>query len=156
MLNIAAGSKMDNISLTNSTFYKIEGVIASSSNANSVLIDNCTFNETPLGSSKFFFDFGSLNVTNGVTISNNIFGIGKISGSTVTVKGIRAGTSTVIGAANNFRTSDYVSAGNDFPNIITSNRTSVQLWQAPVSGDFKIMDATFPGRNTAGDPRWRP
>ncbi|MEI6946455.1 DUF5123 domain-containing protein [Paraflavisolibacter sp. H34] len=157
MINIAASSKIDNITFTNSTFYKIEGVVASSSAANSVLIDNCTFNETPLGNNKnFYFDWGSQNVAAGITVSNCIFGTGKNSNNAFTVKGIRAGSATTIGTINNYRTADYVSGGNDFTNSIISNRTSLQLWQAPASGDFKIMDATFPGRNTTGDPRWRP
>lgn len=157
MFNISSSSKVENISLTNSTFYKIEGVISSAQNSTSVLIESCTFNETPLGNNKnFFFDYGSMNVTNGITISNCIFGIGKNSNGAFKVKGIRASASTVIGASNNYVTSDYVSGGNDFPNITPYNRTSVQLWQAPASGLFTIMDNTFPGRNTTGDPRWRP
>lgn len=157
MFNIAASCKVENISITNSTFYKIEGVISSAQNSNSVLIDNCTFNETPLGNNKnYFFDYGSLNVTNGITVSNCIFGIGKSSNGAFTVKGLRAGSTTVIGASNNYRTSDYVSGGNDFPYIIVSNRTSTQLWQDPANGNFKIMDNTFAGRNTSGDPKWRP
>lgn len=157
MINIAASSKIENISFTNSTFYKIEFLVSSAQNSTSVIVDNCTFNETPLGSnSRYFFDYGSLNVANGISISNSLFGIGKNSNGAFTVKGVRAGSSTVISGTNNYRTADYVSGGNDIPNITTSNRTSVQLWQAPASGDFKIMDATFPGRNSTGDPRWRP
>jgi hypothetical protein len=157
MINIAASSKIDNILLTNSTFYKLEFALSSASNSTSMLVDNCTFNESPLGNNKnYYFDWGSLNVTNGITVINSIFGPGKNSNSAFTVKGLRAGGSTVIGASNNYRTSDYVSGGNDVPNIATYNRTAVQLWQDVTNGNFKIMDATFPGRNTAGDPRWRP
>jgi hypothetical protein len=72
------------------------------------------------------------------------------------VRGIRCNAATVINASNNYRTSDHVSAGNDFPNIITYTKASTALWQSPSTGQFKIIDNTFAGRNTSGDPRWRP
>jgi hypothetical protein len=156
MLNISSSSKIENISLTRSTFYKTEGVIASSQTSTSVLIEDCTFNEAPLGNNNnAYVNYGSLNVAGGVTIRNSLFGVGKTSGSSVTIRGVKVGTSTVVSASNNYRTSDQVSGGNDIPNITTSNRTSLQLWQDPASGNFKIMDNAFPGRSTTGDPRWR-
>lgn len=156
-----ATSKADVIKVTNSTFYKMEKVITSRNNSTSVLIENCTFNEAPLGSSgAYYIDYsisGTNNVTDGITVNNCIFGIGKItSGGLITVKDVRANAATIINASNNFRTSDHLSAGNDFPSIETHTKTAAQLWQNPAAGDFKIIDNTFPGRNSTGDPRWRP
>jgi Domain of unknown function (DUF5123)/Domain of unknown function (DUF4957) len=150
--------KADNISITNSTIYKAEKVITSTKQAagsTSVLVSNCTFNETITGTSTYI-DYGSANVTNGITVSNCIFGVGK-SGST-TIRDVKTGSSTIVNTpGNNYRTSDYVSAGaaNDLPNIQVYPKPSTQLWQDPINGNFKIIDNSFAGRTSAGDPRWR-
>lgn len=155
-----ASSKVDNISITNSTFSRCDKIVVSSkptAGSLSVLIDNCTFNEAPLGNgSNYIVDYGSFNVTNGITINNSIFGIGKTSSGARNVRDVRAGAGTTINASNNYRTSDHVSLGNDLPSIVTYSRPSVEIWQDPYNKNFKIIDNTFPGRNTTGDPRWRP
>jgi hypothetical protein len=149
-------AKADNITIRNTTIYKAQLIVVSKNNSNSVTIENCTINEAPNGGgSSYYIDYSTLNVTNGIIINNSIFGLGKVNGAAQTVRGIRAGTATPISAANNYRTSDQVSLGNDIPNIITYTRPSAQLWQDPANGNFKIIDASFPGRNTTGDPRWR-
>jgi len=154
--------KAENISITNSTFYKVEKVVTSRQNSTSVLIENCTFNETPLGGgSNYYIDYNTSStstVTNGITVNNCIFGIGKPnagSAGSTTVRDVRASAATTINANNNFRTSDHLSSGNDFPNITTHSRPSSQLWQNPTAGDFKIIDNLFSGRSNSGDPRWR-
>ncbi|MEO7313163.1 MAG: DUF5123 domain-containing protein [Chitinophagaceae bacterium] len=151
-----ATSKVDNISIRNSTIYKAEKIVVSKNNSNSVLIENCTVNEAALGGgASYYVDYGSsLNVTNGITFNNCIFGVGKI-GTAQTVRGVRAGAATNIAASNNYRTSDQVSLGNDIPNIITYTRPAAQLWQDSANGIFKIADVTFPGKGNSGDPRWR-
>lgn len=155
-----ATSKADVIKVTNSTFYKTEKVITSRNNSISVFIDNCTFNESPLGnSSSYYIDYntaGTNNVTNGITVNNCIFGIGKNSAGAYTVRDARANAATIINASNNYRTSDHLSAGNDFPSINPYSKTAIQLWQNPSGGDFKIIDGSFPGKSSTGDPRWRP
>lgn len=105
--------------------------------------------------SNTIIDYGSKNVTNGITVTNCIFGVGK--GGSTTLRDIKTGSGTAVNASNNYRTSDYVSAGtNDLPNIITYSKPSTQLWEDPTNGDFKIIDASFPGKSNTGDPRWRP
>ena len=155
-----ATSRADNIKLTNSTFYKAEKIITSKNNSVSVLIDNCTFNEAPMGnSSSYYIDYstaGTNNVTNGITVNNCIFGIGKNSNGAFTVRDVRANAATTINTANNHRTSDHLSAGNDFPSINLLTISAAQLWQDPAAGNFKIINNTFSARNTSGDPRWRP
>jgi hypothetical protein len=156
VLNINATSKVDNIAITNSTFYKVESVITSASASNTVTVSDCTFNEAPMGNNKnSYFDYGANAITNGFNISNCIFGTGKISSGAITVRDIKVGSGTVVGLSNNYKTADHITGGNEFPVITAYNRTSVQLWQAPYSGDFKIADQSFPGRNSTGDPRWR-
>ena len=152
-------SKVDNITIRNSTIYKAEKVIVSRNNSSSVTIESCTVNEAPLGgSSSYYVDYNTSptnNVTSGITINNSIFGVGKMTGANQIIRGVRAGAATSVNASNNYRTSDQLSGGNDIPNIITYTRPAAQLWQDPFNGNFKIIDATFPGRSNSGDPRWR-
>lgn len=152
-------SKADNITIRNSTIYKAEKIIVSKNNSTSLTLESCTINEAPLGGgSSYFIDYNTSptnNVVNGIAINNCIFGVAKMTGANLSVRGVRAGATTSINTSNNYRTSDYVSAGNDIPNIITYTRPSTQIWQDPFNGNFKIIDVTFPGRSNSGDPRWR-
>ena len=153
-------AKTDNIIIRNSTIYKAEKIITSRNNSVSVLIENCTINEAPLGGGgTYYVDYNtaaSNNVTNGITINNSIFGIGKANAGVRTVRGIRTNAATTINASNNYRTFDQVSLGNDIPSITTYGKTSLELFMDPYNGNFQIIDGSFPGRNTTGDPRWRP
>jgi len=153
-------AKTDNIIIRNSTIYKAEKIITSRNNSTSVLIENCTINEAPIGGGgSYYVDYNtaaSNNVTNGITVNNSIFGIGKANAGVRSVRGIRANAATTINASNNYRTFDQVSLGNDIPSIITYSKTSLELFMDPYNGNFQIIDGTFPGRNTTGDPRWRP
>ena len=153
--------KADNISVTNSTIYKAEKFITSSkqtAGSSSVIVSNCTFNETIIGSN-ILIDYGSFNVTSGITVSNCIFGI--VKGGGTTQRDVKTGTTTPINATNNYRTSDYVSAGaaNDLSPVITYPKPSIQLWKNPLGGDFNYLDTSFPGApgkpSPAGDPRWK-
>lgn len=157
-----AGAKADNISVTNSTIYKAErGIISSkpTQGSTSVLIDKCTFNETPLinQSSSFIVDYNTFNVTNGVTISNCIFGRGKTNGDSVKVRDIRVGGATTINSSNNYATADRIEFDPAFAltPVIAYAGTSFDLWIDPSAGNFKFADNVFPGKSTAGDPRWK-
>jgi hypothetical protein len=153
-------AKTDNIIIRNSTIYKAEKIITSRNNSTSFLIENCTINEAPIGGGgSYYVDYNtaaSNNVTNGITINNCIFGIGKANAGARTVRGIRTNAATTINASNNHRTFDQVSLGNDIPSINTYGKTSLELFMDPFNGNFQIIDGTFPARNTSGDPRWRP
>jgi hypothetical protein len=150
--------KIDNISITNSTIYKTEKVVTSKQNSTSVLINNCTFNECVLGNStsSFIVDYNTLNVANGVTISNCIFGVGKPNAGNVTVRDIRVGATTIVNATNNYYTSDRNVSALPVPFVNIYPNPATTLFLDPFNGDFKINDATFAGKNTSGDPRWRP
>jgi len=153
-----ATSKCDNITIRNSTFYKVEKIVTSRNNSVSVTIENCTVNEAPLGNSAYYVDYNTSptnNVTNGININNCIFGVGKSNAGNTGIRGVRANAATTVNAANNYRTADQVSLGNDVPGIITDTRTVPQLFQDAANGNFKIIATGFPGRSTSGDPRWR-
>ncbi|KAA3437029.1 DUF5123 domain-containing protein [Rufibacter hautae] len=153
-----ATSQIQNIVISNSTISKAEKVIVSRNNSTSVLIENVTVNESPI-INQYLVDYstsGSNEVTNGIKIRNTILGIGKAGNQSV--KGVRASTSTLVEAVNSFSTSDYVlAATNNFaiPGLTAYSATSLNLWQDPKNGDFHFKDAAFPGKASAGDPRWR-
>ncbi|RNI21961.1 DUF5123 domain-containing protein [Rufibacter latericius] len=151
-------SQIQNILITNSTISKAEKVISSKNNSTSVLFENVTVNESPsLGN--YLVDYstsGANNVTNGVKIRNTILGIGKAGNQGI--KGVRAGTSTLVEVANSFSTADYMLAPTSnfaIPGLTAYSATSLALWQNPKNGDFHFRDAAFPGKDTSGDPRWR-
>lgn len=152
-----ASSKIDNIIVQNSTIYKAEKFITSSkptAGSVSVLVSDCTFNETITGSN-ILIDYGSFNVASGITVSNCIFGT--VKGGGTSQRDVRAGSSTNIIPNNNYRTSDYITAGTyDLPSVFTYPKKSTELWQDPTNGNFKIIDGSFQGKSNTGDPRWRP
>jgi hypothetical protein len=154
-----ATAKADKIIIRNSTIYKAQNIIVSSNNSTSVTIENCTINEAPNGGgANYYVDYKASptnNVTNGVVYTNNIFGVGKVNGANQNVRGTRVNAASPVSGANNYRTSDQVSAGDPVPNIIAYTRPASQIWLNPANGIFTIIDASFPGRNTSGDPRWR-
>ncbi|MHA6249314.1 DUF5123 domain-containing protein [Pontibacter sp. CAU 1760] len=149
-----SGAKVNNIVFRNSTFYKIERPITSKSSASTILIENSTFNETP-EAGRYLVDYSSNEVTGGVSFRNNIVGSGKKIGEDSGVKGIRVGGSTLVQSSSSYVTSDYVATGNEIPNLTVYGGTSADLFQNPKKGDFRIKDAGFAGKGSAGDPRWR-
>jgi len=149
--------RVNDITVSNSTIYKADRFIVSKQSSNSINLLNCTFNEVPLGGgSNYLIDYtASLSVTSGITINNCILGPGKISGTSVVVRGVRASTTTAVTSSNTYVTSDYSAASNAIPGLIVYSGTAAALWNKPFSGDFKIKDTSFAGLATAGDPRWR-
>ncbi|NCU02534.1 MAG: DUF5123 domain-containing protein [Chitinophagaceae bacterium] len=155
-----ASSRADIIKITNSTFSDAQKIIVSVNNSVSVLVENCTFNNAPLGGgSAYYIDYSSSSantVSNGITVNNCIFGTGWGNNGNFNVRDVRTNAATIINTNNNFRTSDHVSSGNDLPNITTLTISAVQLWQDPANDNFKIINTSFTGRNNSGDPRWWP
>lgn len=151
------GARVDNIKLTNSTFYDVETVIVSRNGAdpsNSILIDKCTFNKALLPS-RYLIDYNSVNVTNGIQLNNSILGIGQGAPNDdgdVTVRGIRVGDGTLVEVSNTYKTADYVSTNNDIPDLKPYAGTSEDLFVDPANGNFTIKDDSFEGKDTAGDP----
>ena len=150
-------SKVNNISITNSTMYKVEKIITSRQNSTTVLFDNLTINEAPWGGN-YLIDYstsGTNNVTGGIKIYNTILGIGKSNAGNRAIRGYRAGSNTSVDVNNTFVTADQVFTSNPFPGVTAYSKTSFDLFETPKAGNFKIKDTSFAGKATAGDPRWR-
>jgi hypothetical protein len=149
-----ATCKAENIVIKNSTISRAEIVVVSSkASANSITIENSTFYRAPRGGS-YLIDCNTTVVAGGIKIYNNIFSIGKSNSGNTSPRGIRA-TGSTVDATNNYATSDYVNASNPIPDLIMHTRPSNEVFTDPFTNNFKIQDQGFPGRSTAGDPRWR-
>jgi hypothetical protein len=161
--NNVAGCVINNISFINSTVYNFAGslVLHTTGNSNSVLLQNCTFNEiTTSGtgtSIRYIIDYTTnYTVNNGVTIQNCIFG----STPRPYTDGVRVSAATNKQISGSYATSDYKD-NNATPTTysIVGSLTaypglSTDLFTAPTSGDFTFKDNSFAGLTTAGDPRW--
>lgn len=153
-----------NIALTNSTFYKCQKFIVSKSTtvSKSILISDCTLNEETALNNKIFVFPATINVTDGVNITNTIIGRGWDMGGTATTFGIDpidGLPTTNFTVANSFATVDYTltatgTAIPGFPNF-TYTKKMTDLWKDPANGDFNFIDSSFQGIKTSGDPRWR-
>lgn len=151
--NVATG-KINNIVLTNSTFYSVGYglILHNSAPSESVIIENCTFNNI-VGNGRYFIDYNGQSIGS-FTIRNNIIGKTLSPANPSTARGIRAATvPTVINA---YKTSDAAFSNNAIPSIIDYTGASTDLFTDPDNGNFLIKDNTFLGKSDAGDPRWRP
>lgn len=150
--NVATG-KIENISITNSTIYKIGyGLILHSGIGSQTLkIENNTFDNT-VGNARYFIDYNAQPVSGLFSLKNNI--IGKLLSPTNTARGIRAAGNT-LSVENTYATSDCVFASNNISGLISYAKPSTELFENSAEGNFKIKDQTFAGKATAGDPRWR-
>lgn len=147
----AANGRINNISIKNSTIYKIGyGLIVHNTTPSlSLAIENCTFNNI-VGNGRLFIDYNAQAVGS-FSFNNNIFG--KTLSPLGTAKGIRyAGANLVVN--NSYMTTDAVLTGNTF-STTAYNGLSTKLFSNPDNGDFQIIDNAFEGKATAGDPRWR-
>ena len=162
MVNVdGATPRIDNISIKNSTIYKAMRVVVSKNNSSSLLIENCTFNEAPMSGANYLINYNGKDITDGVKLYNCIMGGGWKDPAAdplvaPVVKGIYVGSNTSIDVMGTYVTSDYLTSGNQFPNLSSYNGTSAQLFADPANGNFTIRDLGFSGKATAGDPRWRP
>jgi len=155
VLNGAATGNFINIKFINTTVYKLRGGIinyGSGAGCQSVLVDNCTFNETTMdtGSSRYFIDFGTNNTSAGtLTISDCIFGQ-----TADRANGVRPGSMTMT-VSGSYYTSDFFDGTWPVKNLMTAySGASAGLWTNPTGGDFTFLDVNFAGIGTAGAPRW--
>jgi hypothetical protein len=156
VLNGAATGNFINIRFVNSTVYKLRGGIinyGSGAGCQSVIVDNCTFNETTMdtGSSRYFIDFGTSNTSTGtITVSDCIFG------QTVDrANGIRPGSMTLSVSGSYYTTDFYDGTTAPVKQLMTAySGASASLWTDPAGGDFSFLDINFEGISSAGDPRW--
>ncbi|MFD2162294.1 DUF5123 domain-containing protein [Paradesertivirga mongoliensis] len=150
--NVATG-KVNNISITNSTFHKIGYgfILHNAAPSASVVIENNTFYNV-VGDGRYFIDYNAQTIGT-FSFKNNI--LAKTLSPLNTGRGIRYGGTNVV-SANNYKTNDFIiTSGGPIPNIIDYADTSTALFTSPATGNFRIRDANFAGKSTAGDPRWR-
>ncbi|WP_163711660.1 DUF5123 domain-containing protein [Mangrovibacterium lignilyticum] len=145
----ASNHVVDNISITNSTFYNIGRLfLHNKSNNSSVLIADCTF-DTVVAAGRYFFDYSSsFGPSNGFTMRNCILG----ATQDATAKGIRFNGSPTV--TNTYATSDFVLGGASISGLNSYSGASTDLFTDPANGDYSIADELFDGKTSAGDPRW--
>jgi len=162
--NSSTGGFFGPVKATKSTFYGFGAtVFMLQKNSTSIDISDCTFDNVVGASSKAIVDMSTL--TKPVTISNCIIGKTQLASGGLTIK--TGGTLTI---TNCYKTTDWTAAEPTASGGITGVFTtysgastdlfttvSVSTPGSPYSttiGDYKIKDATFVGKNSAGDPRW--
>lgn len=159
VLNGATTGNFINIRFTNSTVYNIRGGIinyGSGTGCQSVLVDNCTFNQIMMDATtaRYFIDFGTTgNPSNGtLTISDCIFGQ-----TSAIANGVR-NNQMVMTVTGSYYTSDFVNVSGSILTLMTAYAgSSTSLWVDPLTTrDFHFLDGNFAGKSTAGDPRWKP
>ena len=158
--NTAAG-RINNIKFINSTIYNFLSYLVlytSGTSCNSVILDNCSLNQityTTGSTSRYIMDLNNTVFNGGgITISNCIFG----SSAAAHTNGIRSSGTLLF--TNSYCTSDYDDSfipANSVRSLMNAySGASTALWTSPLNGNFTFLDALFPGKATAGDPRWRP
>ncbi len=149
----ANGNNIANFEMRNSTCYNFtKGVFFNTmSNVESVLVENCTFNDM-LPGGYYFMDFSTYTVA-ALSIKNCILGKTKTPDLS---RGIRASDVTNIVTNNCYNTSDFFTVLFPIPGLIPYSGLSTDLFSNPDNGDFSIIDSHFDGKNSSGDPRWRP
>lgn len=151
---VANGNKINNFEMRNSTCYNFtKGVLYNSmSNAASVLLESCTFNDM-VGSNNYFMDFGTAYTVSSLNINNTVFGKTKDAALS---NGIRASNTTTVVTNNCYTTSEFFFiARYALPGLNPSGSLSTDLFTDPANGVFTFKTASFSGKSSAGDPRWR-
>lgn len=161
--NNKVGGSMGPIVANNSTFYGMNSIFACSTNSTSASISNCTFDNLNIAAGKYLVDFNALNVP--LTISNCIFGKSLVAAGSL----FRTGGQLTI--TNSYATSDCATGASvatvgTTGSVTVLTTASTGLFKTPNTStaggsfvntaDYTIIDATFSGKNSAGDPRWYP
>ncbi len=151
-----ATASIANIKITNSTIYNTQCgllVYGASLGCQSVVIDNCTCDQTMLAATRYLVDFGTSATSSAgtVNISDCIFGT-----TNAGANGVRQNLMT-LSISGSYYTSGFVNAANSITSSMTSYPgASSALWTNPTGGVFTFLDQNFAGKNSAGDPRWKP
>jgi hypothetical protein len=151
--NVATG-KVNNISITNSTFYNLRiGLILHNAAASqSVTVSNCTINDIS-DNTRALIDYNA-QTAGSFTFTANI--LAKTKTTDNTARGIRISGAGVSVAASTYMASDYTTANNPIGGVTAYAGTNTDLFVDPANGNFNFKDTNFAGKNTSGDPRWRP
>jgi len=153
----AANGNIGTIKITNSTIYYIRGALITYSNGTScqgITINNCSFNQLSQDATtaRYIIDMNLTVSTNNISVSNCIFG-----SSQSNCVGFRVNT-MVLNMSNCFYTSDFYD-GTTYSakaSMTAYSGASSALWTNPTGGVFTFLDQGFTGKNTTGDPRWKP
>ncbi len=150
---LAEGNRINNFEMRNSTCYNFtKGILLNTmANSQSVFVESCTFNDM-LPAGYYFMDFNTYSVAS-LNINNCIFGKTK---DAALARGIRASTGTNIVTNNCYNTTDFFTVSYNVPGLIPYSGLSTDLFKDPGTGDFSIIASNFAGKNSSGDPRWRP
>lgn len=158
-----AACQVANITFSKSTFSKMEKFIVSTkpdAPVNSITIDECTIYDAPLGGTGVAAGNALIDakvITQPVQFSNTILGPGwkRDALNNTIVKGIIYTTGSVV-ATNSYVVGAYSAPTGAIPGVIATYVKPIdELFENPGAGNFRIIDATFPGKVSAGDPRWR-
>lgn len=151
--NVATG-KVNNIEITNSTFYNVRiGLILHNAAASqTVTVSNCTINDIS-DDARALIDYNAQAVTT-FTFTSNI--VAKHKSPLNTARGIRIAGASVTVPSSSYVASDYVPSTNPIGGATGYAGTNTDLFVSPATGDFHFKDTNFAGKSTSGDPRWRP
>ncbi len=140
----------NNVSYSNSTFTNVNQLFRWSNGTNAttptINVSNSTLNNTPDGGDIIRVSNATGFVLN---ISNSILG-------TATATRVVNGSGVTVNATNTYATSDCALATSaDFttaPTVLAVDAAS--LFADPANGNLMIIDETFVGKSSVGDPRW--
>jgi hypothetical protein len=147
------GMVFTNVQVTNSTFNSIYYFIRQDNTvtASSLVISNCTFNDF-INQSGYFVNYTTF--PSSFTVSNTIFG--KTTDKTA-ANFIKSSSPVVF--TNCYYTNDCIFSANPITSfssgISAYANPAATLFTDPSTSNFLIKDATFGGKSSAGDPRWR-
>ncbi len=119
----------------------------------SIIVENCTFYQTPYRSGRYLMDVRNAVITNGIEVTDCIFGDTSY-GDDPSIVGIRMADGIVLTISNSYATSDFVNSDHSIVNMLTGlGLSSTSIWSDPENGDFTLKNETLINEN-AGDPRW--
>lgn len=160
-VDAAVNNNLPSVTFTNSTFWKVQKLVnnRATTDSKSLIISDCTFSESPKAGQLIEY-VNTTNITDGLKVSNTIFGRGADNGATPPVYDnpfIKLGNlpATAITFSNTYKTNDFTFTATTAPTNTTYNGSITDLWEAPLNGNFKIKDKTFVGKSSAGALRWR-
>ncbi len=122
-------------------------IICKNTDLESIRLLDCTFSGIINGGT-YFIDCGK--DTYGpetIEITNCILG-----STSAGVKGIRS--KATINVTNSYKTQDVDFTGNKFDGLLDYDGKETDLFKDPKNFDFTIIDSSFKGKTSCGDPRW--
>ncbi len=154
-------TSIGNVTITNSTFSNVEGIIRANNRDNTqidnVLVDNCTFAYCSNNAELFMFKRDGCNVNLKFNMNNCIVG-GNFNGKTG--QGFSCNDGATAGFSRVYVTSDFNWTLTDtgeikapFGAFETLTETTDQIWENPKALDFTIKNPQSVC-NEIGDPRW--